>query len=413
VWSVEYCADGRQLVTASTDATAKLWSADGMVLKTLVGHDERLIRAYFDPACEHVITASTDGTARIWTTVGDSVIAQLGGHDGGAASVFFHPDGSRVFTTSADGGAVYTWDVATWERLAELRVPDIGDGLVEVSENGRYVLAMTDEMGATWDLASGRRLATLEGHTDTINWGIFSFDGTRVVTGDLRGDTIVWNTSSGESLVSIDGGGKIGAAVQFAGFRPDDDRIIVSSLIATRIHDARSGEVVVELDTGGAPVTMGRFTADGRQVLTTNSDHPAEIWNAETGQSELAIEGISEGTSAAAISADGSLIATGGHSGEVRVWDAQDGGALATIRAHTRVSGTGMTVRWIEFSRDSQTLATAGSDGYVRVWNVGHEVTRGAIETFMACRVPWRLTEQKLASSPLDPDECELNPDFN
>ena len=67
VRSAEFSADGKRIVTASEDNTARVWNADGtgepLVLK---GHDDPVRSATFSPDGSRVLTASQDHTVRIW-----------------------------------------------------------------------------------------------------------------------------------------------------------------------------------------------------------------------------------------------------------------------------------------------------------------------------------------------------------
>ena len=58
---------------------------------------------------------------------------------------------------------------------------------------------------------------------------------------------------------------------------------------------------------------------------------------------------------------DGSLVASGGHDGTVRIWDARTGQERDVFRDHAR------KVTALAWSADGKLLATAGSDGVVRV----------------------------------------------
>lgn len=56
--------NGRYILTASADNTARLWSTDGTLLTVFNGHTDRVDSVAFSPDDQRVLTASADGTAR-------------------------------------------------------------------------------------------------------------------------------------------------------------------------------------------------------------------------------------------------------------------------------------------------------------------------------------------------------------
>jgi WD40 repeat protein len=67
VLAASFSPDGRQIVTASSDRTARLWHAPtGDLVAVLEGHDRPVLSAAFSSDGQRVVTASDDGTARIW-----------------------------------------------------------------------------------------------------------------------------------------------------------------------------------------------------------------------------------------------------------------------------------------------------------------------------------------------------------
>ena len=67
VYSAAYSPDGKSIVTASDDMTARVWdAATGKQVRELNGHEDRVWKAAFSPDGKRVITASGDGTARLW-----------------------------------------------------------------------------------------------------------------------------------------------------------------------------------------------------------------------------------------------------------------------------------------------------------------------------------------------------------
>src|SRR5260370_750358 len=66
-YSAAFSPDGRRVVTASVDRTARAWDAAmGKQILLLSGHQESVVSVAFSPDGQRVVTASADGTARVW-----------------------------------------------------------------------------------------------------------------------------------------------------------------------------------------------------------------------------------------------------------------------------------------------------------------------------------------------------------
>ena len=88
-------------------------------IAVLRGHEESVRSAAFSPDGKRIVTASVDRTARIWDAATAKEIAVLR-HDAPAYSAAFSPDGKRIVTASEDKTA-RIWDAATAEEIAVLR----------------------------------------------------------------------------------------------------------------------------------------------------------------------------------------------------------------------------------------------------------------------------------------------------
>src|SRR5262245_38535212 len=82
VVSAAYSNDGKRVVTASSDRTARLWDAEtGAEIAVLRGHESAVVSAAFSPDDKQVVTRSLlDSTARLWGAETGNQVIIFNGH---------------------------------------------------------------------------------------------------------------------------------------------------------------------------------------------------------------------------------------------------------------------------------------------------------------------------------------------
>ena len=267
-----FSPDGKLIVTASEDRTARLWDASGNPLKELKGHGDDVNHATFSPDGKLIVTASDDGTARLWNASGNP-LKELKGHEGPVQHAAFSPDGKLIVTASFDNTA-RLWDV----NGNPLKVLKGHEGPVRhaaFSPDGKLIVtASIDNTARLWD-ASGNPLKVLKGHESWVLHAAFSPDGKLIVTASADNTARLWD-ATGNPLKELKGHeGYVGHAA----FSPDGNLIVTASGDNTaRLWDA-SGNPLKELKGHEHDVLHAAFSPDGKLIVTASADRTARLWD--------------------------------------------------------------------------------------------------------------------------------------
>lgn len=204
-----FSPDGRQLVTASEDRTARLWDVTtGKLLRTFSGHKGGVRSVAFSPDGRVLATASVDQTAKMWDMATGRPLLTLSAHASGVVSVRFSPDGHRLITAYDDMTAK-TWDTDSGNPLLTIEGPrhtSHGDGmrLVAFSQNGKLIAIASGAVVTVWNSESGRKISLLSGQLDSISSVAFRPpDGAQLATASHDGTTRLWDIEAGQVVLDL------------------------------------------------------------------------------------------------------------------------------------------------------------------------------------------------------------------
>ena len=396
-----FSPDGRRIVTASFDRTARIWdTATARPLAILSGHDGSVISAAFSPDGRRIVTASQDKTARIWDAVTARQLVVLSGHGDEVYSAAFSPDGRRIVTASEDRTA-RIWDAATAKVLAVLSGHDDAVSVATFSPDGRRIVtASRDQTARIWDAATARQLAVLSGEGDdnypAAYSAAFSPDGRRILTASGDRTARIWDATTAKPISVL----SHGDLVLSAAFSPNGRRIVTASEDKTaRIWDADTASQLAVLSGHTGAVRNAAFSPDGRRIITASFDDTAQIWDVASGMQLAVLSDLGEYVADAAFSPDGQriVIASASDSSDqvVRIWDA------ATVKQIAGLSGHDNVVRSVAFSPDARRIVTASNDRTARIWDAASGIQL-AVLSGMA-RVFPQTTRAETYAAPCSP----------
>ncbi|HLJ95694.1 MAG TPA: serine/threonine-protein kinase [Gemmataceae bacterium] len=211
-----------------------------------------------------------------------------------------------------------------------------------------------------WDLATGKPVALLQGHTQQISTMTFSPDGNRLLTGSFDGMVRQWDAQTGRCL-DVRRGHK--DRVLTVAYSPDGDWTASAGLDRTirlwrSTEDSEPAVLLGHTDS----VRQIAFSRDSRRLLSVAEDQTVRTWELVSRNEICCLRDHSDWINPVAFSPDGTLIASGGGDKTVRLWDAATGEAL-TVLPHTA------WVSSLAFSPDGTWLVAGEWLGSIRIWD--------------------------------------------
>ncbi len=361
IYDAEFSPDGKRIVTTSDDNKAKTWDVEsGKVLLTLEKHQETVYTGKFSPDGKKIITASRDESVIVWDALNGKTLMQINPLSGNWITADFSPDGNTIIT-KASLFEIKTWDAVTGRLRHTFSLSN--EGLAAFSPDGKkLVTAASDHTGSIWNVAEGKIVTKLKGHTFSIWDCVLSKDGHKMITTYWGKAAQVWDLTNGKFVSNIGTDTNI-----FYGmiFTLDGKSIITTSDDNdVCLWDVATGKLIRKF-SGHSNRTRGiKLNSSGTIILSFATDNTARTWDLKTGKSLHVFEGHEESIEYAEFSRDDKSILTMSQDNTVKIWDVESGKLIHTLKEHNRFCFAA------RFSPDGKHIVTSAEDSLASVWDV-------------------------------------------
>jgi WD40 repeat protein len=270
---------------------------------------------------------------------GGELAARLAGLSDRIHTILFSPDGktlAAVGGSPARFGEVQIWDLATRKQKHSVLVSaDTLFGASFSPDGSRIVCGAADKSVRLFDVATGKEIRKMDHHEDWSFGAIFGVDGKRLVSVSRDRAAKLTDASTGAFIENVN--------------------LLKDPLTAIVRHPKKDWVLI-----GGEERVPYLYMMDRPRAMRI-ADDSTLIRKFEPQDGPIL---------ALAYSPDAKYIAVGSAVGDVRIYEAETGVAVAKCSGHRGGIYT------LQFYTDSQHLITAGFDGVVRIYDLSGKLEK-------------------------------------
>ena len=367
VWSLNFSAEGTELLSAGWSNEALLWNLAGDFSARNFSANYLIIwNARFAPDGKTILTTSSDQTIRFWDRATLAPKDILRGHTSEVWCAAFRPDGQEIVTGSKDQS------VMLWSATAPAPPPDILQQDYSpplFSPAGRQLLTInptTAVASGLWNLNT----RTLLGQDLARRHPVvgFSRDSRFIVTLDDDQCALEFWLPAADTpaqVVALAGRTPSSPALGFWGMSPEQEFFFAIDATGTgRVWDTATG-IGRQVFAGPPPPIRNAVLSPHGKFLAVSVERQNNFFLYDCDRAKLSsLSGHQDFVSGLAFSPDNATLATGSMDGTIRFWNTADARPAGSLPGHIQETSD------VAFSPDGRTLASVSQRESLKLWHL-------------------------------------------
>ena len=202
--SIAIAPDGKTAASTNEHGTIKLWDiASGKNTASIETDGTCVEYLAFNPNGRILASHGRNGANKLWDPSSGDGIGNLDSDFGIFVRLSFDHDGKNLLSWNHEQ-EIQVWDLSSRKRIVLTKMPKRMGPPIALRPNVRAFVAV-EPFGfggktlVLWDLMNNKAVATLDEHTDIVQFAAYSPDARSLVSGS-RSEIILWDLSAGKAV---------------------------------------------------------------------------------------------------------------------------------------------------------------------------------------------------------------------
>ncbi|KAK8721181.1 hypothetical protein OTU49_012890 [Cherax quadricarinatus] len=286
--SLQYDPYLQRLYSAGRDSIIRIWNCKNQkepYIQSMEHHTDWVNDIVLCCGGKNLISASSDTTVKVWNAHKGFCMSTLRTHKDYVKALAYARDREQVASAGLDK-AIFLWDVQTLTALTASN-NTVTTSSLNGNKDSIYSLAMnapgtvivsgsTEKQLRVWDPRTGNKLMKLKGHTDNVKALIVNRDGTQAVSGSSDGTIKLWSLGQQRCIKTIriheEGVWALQANESFTSvYSGGRDKLIYKC-------ETRTPDKYVLLCQESAPVLKMLLTPDNSSLYVATTNSAIKCW---------------------------------------------------------------------------------------------------------------------------------------